>query len=263
MKRILTKTVIVFLLIGGIVMMQSCEENLETSDQTGINGTSSPSTSSSTNQQIITVNDDLQLWFKQNQAGAEGNVYFVYGPASPPLGIGSLQFKCPDKKFVRFVTNGFSGVQLKYISEMSYSTYVEQSTLDDDNIYLVLQVDLKGDGIIVPLNFNPEYQTGKWVNNGWDQGPIIKNTWQAWDLFKGLWWQGPPPDPDSGKELYSLEKWINMYPKAKIANFNTTTQGSIRIQAGSPVFGINFVGYLDNFHIKIKSLATSFDFERP
>lgn len=267
MKHILKITLVVFLLNVSIMILQSCEENLLTSNPADLN--SVKTTSTSTNfviDEITNCNMNTKKWLFQNTANAGGRISFVNEPISPFIGNGYVKFECPDKVFLRLSTNQFTGQQLKFISKMSFSTYVENRTLVIDDLYVTIQVDVNGDNKPdFPLVFNPVYQSGKYVNNGWDQGPIIDDTWQTWDMLKGVWWKGPPPpdpdDPQNPAPLFSLEKWIDMYPKATFSVIDQSTQGSIRFTAGSPVFGNDFIGYLDNFKITIKNQTKLFDFE--
>jgi hypothetical protein len=206
-----------------------------------------------------------QGWLYQPEKNGGGTVSFVHGPIPPLLGTGSVKFDCPNLATIRLSTNRFTGQQLKFIHQMSFSTYVEHRTGSTDNLYLVIQVDTSGDGVPdFPLVFNPIFQSGKYVNHGHDQGPIVDRTWQSWDCVKGMWWRGPTPDPFdpvNPAKLYSLEEWVGMYPRATFAVANKATQGSLRFSAGAPTFGKDFIAYLDKFQISIKNETTIFDFE--
>ena len=230
------------------------------------NGIATQSTSPNALVDVITeCNLPQKQWVFQPAQNGGGAVTFENQPISPLLGSGYVKFDCPNQAYIRLSSQRFIGQQLKFISAMSYSTYVVNRESEADNLYIVITVDTDGDKLPdMNLVFNPVYQSGKYVNGGHDQGPILLDTWQTWDCYKGVWWKGPDPspdDPNNPAKLYTLEKWASMYPKA---TFEVTqpTQGSIRFTAGSPVFGNNFVGYLDNFRITIKDQETISDFEK-
>jgi hypothetical protein len=261
MKRLMKSALGVVLCIGGMSLLQSCQEKLPTTTQTEISTYSAAASSSNALATLVT-NCDHPDWMTQNQAGASGLIEFVNGPDPAILGNGSLKFNCPDSKYLRYVTNKYLGLELKFINKMSFSTYVEESSVDNDNFYVSILVDL-GDGVPTPFVFNPKYQTDPWVNHGHDQGAVAKNVWQTWDMFKGVWWMGPDKDPESGGDLNTLDRWASIYPGAKIYVDTPATKGSIRFTTGGGpgVFGTNFIGYMDNFVIKTKNVFTAYDFE--
>ena len=214
----------------------------------------------------IVVNEaNLNGWEKHFPAGSLGTIHFVSGPNTPPLGNGSVEFNCPDKKLFRLKTDQFVGTLLSTITELSFSTNVQRRDSTVDNVFIVLQIDVNDDGIDdFPLVFNTQYQTGKYLQGlRPDQGPTKMNTWQNWDLLKGGWWRGGaiPVDPDNGGALSTLAGWIIQYPRATIMNKPAGVVGSIRINGGSPVFSGPFIGYADNFKIGINGVTKTFDFE--
>lgn len=205
-------------------------------------------------------------WEKQFPGGSLGTINFVNGPAIQPLGNGSVQFYCPDKKFFRLKTDQFVGTILSTITEFSYSTYIQKRDSTVDNVFVVLQIDINDDGIDdFPLVFNPQYQTGQFTQGVRpDQGATKMNTWQTWDLLRGGWWRGSannPINPNIGGAIYTLADWVNQYPNATIINRVGGVNGSIRLNGGAPVFIGPFIGYSDNFKIGINGVTTTFDFE--
>lgn len=214
---------------------------------------------------VVVSEANLNGWEKHFPAGSLGTINFVNGPAIQPLGNGSVQFYCPDKKLFRLKTDQFVGTLLSTITEFSYSTYIQKRDSTVDNVFIVLQIDINDDGIDdFPLVFNPVYQTGVFTQGlRPDQGATKMKTWQNWDLLNGGWWRGGavPVDPDHGGELFSLAAWINQYPRATIMNKVGGVPGSFRLNGGSPVFAGPFIGYVDNFKIGINGITTTFDFE--
>jgi hypothetical protein len=267
MKNILQNTLIVSIFIGCTMIVQSCKEKLSTTEiidpATPTTNLTSFTSNSSLSQQVVTVTDcNLNGWQRSQNSLALGTVTFVNGPNKPPSGIGSVQFNCPDMRFIRLKNDQFIGTLISDITELSYSTYVQISGAIVDNVFIVLQIDINNDGIVdFPVVFNPVYQTGHFVMGlGPDQGPIQMNIWQTWDLLNGVWWQGPTVDPDHGGVLFTLATLFNQYPDAKIMG-QANDPGSIRINGGTPVFAGPFLGNADSFKIGINGATKIFDFE--
>ena len=268
MKIILKTTMVVFLLIGSIVTIQSCEENLSIADQNMLRSAklskvTSVTTFSPVSGNVVTVTDcNLNGWLRFGAPGASGTIKLVDGPSIPTLGNGSVQFICPDQILIRLNNNFFNDTKLSNISKLSYSTYVQQSGSIADNIFIVIQLDINNDGIVdFPVVFNPIFQTGDYVQGlALDQGATLMNKWQTWDLLNGVWWRGPAPDPMNGGALFTLASLLNQYPNTIITN-QGDGPGSIRIGGGSPVFTGEFIGYADNFNIGINGVTTTYDFE--
>jgi len=272
MKKILHSTAVVFLSIGCITIIQSCEENLLTSNQSTTLSTTTSTTS--TTQNLVKVTDcnyDGTGWILKPANALNNSIYFVTGPSTPPLGIGSIKVNAPaDGTYKRILINSYSGLAFSDLVQFSYSTYVETACMVEniptDNFFLGVIID-PGDGTeSFPLVFNEVYQTGNWIINAKapDQGIQKMEVWQNWDLLNGVWWKGSstgtPIDPDHGGEYHSLKTWKKLYPKAKIGA--AIANGSIRISAGGPASLCDFTGYVDNFVIGFqKDNFKTFDFE--
>ena len=261
-KALFVRLIMVFISVGCLVIMQSCDEGTSapSQDQSGSNQTRLTARGGAT----TTVTDcDFLPWKIQGF----GLVYTDPGPSTPPLGNGSLYFDAPDQTFRRLGDNEFVGQKLKDITELSYSTYIINSEQDADNVFLTIQIDTIGDGVAdIPILFNPHYQSGIYVQEKeYDQGPISKYTWQNWDAVKGYWWigsfTGTPIDPDNLGKLYTLKQMIEKFPNATIQKQATGTALSMRLAAGGPASGLNFKGAADNFHIKTKLGVKTYDFE--
>jgi hypothetical protein len=268
MKRILNTTTIVILSIGAVAIMHSCGEKLavpENNVLTKLIPTELASARSNAllpQERIIVTICNPNIWETQKQVGATGTIKFVNGPSESQSGFGSLQFSCPDKKFLRLNTNQFLGTKLSDITRLSYSTYVEQSGSISDNIFIVIQTDINDDGTVdFPVVFNPIFQTGSYVEGiGPDQGTTQSNVWQNWNLLDGVWWRGDGPDPWNGGVLFTLATLVEQYPGARITN-QGGGPGSIRISGGAPYFSGAFIGYADNFQIGIDGVTKAYDFE--
>jgi len=218
-------------------------------------------------QNIVTVTDcNLNGWVKDQRGNSK--VRFIAGPATPPLGKGSLNINAPDaRSTVGRIRNGqYSGLLLSAITELSFSTFIEQrsSTVNpySDAPFLVLQVDANNDNIAeFHLVFDPSSQTQPYVQNRFpDQGITQVGIWQTWDMFHGGWFDGAD-DPQHGFPLFNLASFIAQHPNARILNDATQGGAAIRLSGGGPVSSGNFIGDIDNFRIGINGVATIYDFE--
>lgn len=111
---------------------------------------------------------------------------FVSGPATPPLGIGSLQLTTPTGADKVYLFNyDHIGTKLSDINAISYSTYRFAGNLQQVTA-LNMEVDYNGPeaaGGFTTLVFEPVYNT--------DQGPVVSSQWQDWDALNGgnaVWW---------------------------------------------------------------------------
>jgi hypothetical protein len=116
---------------------------------------------------------------------------FVPGPATPPLGTGSLQLQTdpglPTGAHKVFAFNyDHVGKPLSAIDAISYSTYRTTAGNPDQVTAINLQVDSNGaaEGGFTTLVFEPIYNTS--------QGAIVSTTWQTWNGIAGTWWSTRP-----------------------------------------------------------------------
>jgi hypothetical protein len=213
---------------------------------------------------------NLSGWVDQRNPNT--TISFTEAPTMPPLGEGSLEFHSPTGSLANFRSTSHHNTFLSSLTEFRYSTFIINRVNSTDNTYVVLQIDRTGDGLEDDrLLFEPRFQTGSYVAGiAPDQGPTINNTWQTWDMLKGIWWLGPPPrpNPEMGGIYFSLPSYINQYPDAKIVNqFIGGGTGGIRLNAGAPAafipayWGGNFKGYVDAFTIGVNGNTMIYDFE--
>jgi hypothetical protein len=183
-------------------------------------------------------------------AATTGSVSFVSGPATPPLGTGSVKLTVGSNgdSYPTLRQSGYNGVPIANLTAFSYSTYVEHTGSGGQAPYIDLKVDYTGDGQADDtLTFEPIYQTGQ---------PVALNTWQTWNALDGRWWSdnagGPPP-------FFSLPQYLAAHPTAKIVN---TATGGVRLAAGcGGAAWTNFVGYADALTIGISGSSNTFNFE--
>ena len=107
---------------------------------------------------------------------------FRFGPATPPLGVGSFEITTPSGGDKGYLFNfDHVGTKLSDIHELGYSTF---RTAGDAQqvVALNMQVDYNGDapGGFTTLVFEPVYNT--------DQGAVVSGQWQTWDADAGTWW---------------------------------------------------------------------------
>lgn len=195
-------------------------------------------------------------------SGSKG--LFVTGPGTPPSGVGSYQEEIgtDGDDAVRIRTAALNGALLSSITEMSYSTYV-QNAADSQAPYIRILIDRDGNGTTDDsLFFEPVYQNGTYTmlysqaaianQCGGNPACVTLDTWQTWDADAGAWWSAN--DSAGGPPLTTLAAYAAQYPGAKIA----TDAPAVRIQSGggAPTWN-NFVGNIDAFTVN----GTTYDFE--
>ncbi|HEX8681552.1 MAG TPA: thrombospondin type 3 repeat-containing protein [Ardenticatenaceae bacterium] len=123
-------------------------------------------------------------WVLYTRAGTPPTAgAFVTGPASPPLGVGSLRLTTATSSEKVFLFNyDHVGKPLAGISEISYATYRTAGT-GSQLPGLNMQVDFNGAaaGGFTTLVFEPIYNTA--------QGVVASGVWQTWNGYgSGRWW---------------------------------------------------------------------------
>ena len=188
-----------------------------------------------------------------------GTISFVNGPATPPLGSGSLQIALGpngDGK-AAVVYNGLAGTPLSSLTQITYSTYVQSNTSGQAPA-LELAIDNNGDGTRDDqLVFEPVYQTGNYpgvIQNG---GMVLLNTWQTWNGMTGGWWAAS--DETAGPSTYTLASYLAAHPTATI--IDEPTLGGVILTGGGGNTWNNFVGFADALTIGTASRTLTFNFE--
>ncbi|HSF45906.1 MAG TPA: T9SS type A sorting domain-containing protein [Chitinophagaceae bacterium] len=221
-------------------------------------------------QNIVTVTDcNLNGWLKQPIG--KSSLGFIKDGTNPPLGKGSLQFVVPEGgvfwpgDFVRFRNGQFSGTALSSLTELGYSTYIEERDTIADIHFLVVLSDINGDSSAEHnLVFDPRYQNPTFIKGTMpNQGNTKEYIWQNWDALHGGWFYGgnPDTDPDHNGPFFTLKEYLAQYPNASIRNDAAKGGPAIRLTAGGVVFKPNFLGSADNFKIGVNGNTTIYDFE--
>ncbi len=186
----------------------------------------------------------------------------VTGPATPPLGDGSLQLAvgADGGDAAQARNNAYDGELLRDLSQLVYSTYVQVDGSGGQAPYIILNVDYDGNGTTDDfLFFEPVYQSATFFPSN-PQGALVVGAWQTWDVRSGGWWSvastgGATP----GVGVKPLSAILDAEPDARLAN---DSSGSLRIVAG---FGDgawnNFLGNADELTVAFDGPFTTYDFE--
>jgi|tagenome__1003787_1003787.scaffolds.fasta_scaffold20644048_2 hypothetical protein len=179
-----------------------------------------------------------------------GNALFRTGPATPPLGAGSLEFTTPtgaDK--VTAFNFDHVGTALSAIDALGYSTY--RSAGNDQQVAsLNLQVDANGaaPGGFTTLVFEPVYNTG--------QGAVVSGQWQNWDSYQGgnaVWWSSNPIGAAPNRDTFPTWNAI------VAANPDAVVVGGYGVNQGSGNPGLTTAA--DALTIGHDGNTTTYDFE--
>jgi hypothetical protein len=211
--------------------------------------------------------NNLHGWQTRIVTGAgpvDPTISFVTGPGSPTCGTGSIEFKIgSDGDAAAELRNpNYAGVKVLDILSLSYTTYVQQ-WVDNQVPYLILNVDLDGDGIPDDLLFfEPVYQSATFFPSFPQSDPVL-GAWQTWDARNGGWWSvSGTAGANPGTDVKSLDTILASYPNAKIINSGTGL-GGLRIVTG---FGAGawegFIGNVDCMTISVDGIgSTTFNFD--
>jgi hypothetical protein len=181
---------------------------------------------------------------------AAGNAFFRSGPATPPLGTGSLEFVTPtgaDK--VTLFNYDHRNTSLADVSSMGYATYRSAGSAQQVAA-LNIEVDVNGaaTGGFTTLVFEPVYNT--------TQGAVVSGQWQTWDAYLGgnaIWWSSNPiPSAPNRDTFVSWNTIVAANPDAVIVGGYGVNQGS-----GNP----GLVTSVDALHFDTPHVNVTYDFE--
>ena len=131
-----------------------------------------------------------------NVCGSCQNGSMVYGPATPPLGVGSANIGTTPGNGAGAATIGttdLNGIALSALTALTYSTY---DTLNNGSQFPFLRLHISYTGTANgggagsdSLFFEPPYQTPATGNPSLPtQGNEVMNLWQNWNALAGGWW---------------------------------------------------------------------------
>ncbi len=205
-----------------------------------------------------------------NTPGGDGTFNFVTGPATPPIGTGSVHLNTGSsgEQTVQMRNGDWSGTPLSSLTTLGYSTY-GTSWNGGQMTYLTLYIDLDGDlsnGYEDRIFFEPEYSRAGYGNpfNVSPQPAPVLGVWQTWDCLHGMWYGENDFGP--GQDARPLSMYLALHPTARIVNQSpaqvpTAGQGSIRIAAGFASPGDVFDVNVDNFQISTASSGAVYNFD--
>ena len=179
----------------------------------------------------------------------------VTGPASPPLGMGSLQMTTGVATDKRYIMNyDHIGTLLSAITTFGYSTYGSSGT---QAITLQLQIDPDGAGPGVPrlgggaavnfatLNFEPYHDN-----------TVTPGVWQTWDgmMSASVWASNVAGDAGNGTQANpaTWAEFVAFYPAAVIS-------GGFGVNVGSGWPAVT--GHADALKIGYGGSTTTYDFD--
>lgn len=193
---------------------------------------------------------------------------FMIGPATPPLGVGSLELMttgAADK--ITLFNYDHIGTRLATVNEIRYSTYRTIGTLQQATS-LNIQVNPNGpnNGTFATLVYEPVYNPS--------QGAVQNGIWQAWDAFdsgNALWW--------ATRDLYDAGNvLIACNPNGALANLpqcagklyvswativaglpNAFISGGLGLNQGSG--GDALTSSVDGLTIGVPSYSITYDFD--
>jgi hypothetical protein len=215
----------------------------------------------------VVVNDRHPEGWAFLLTSATGVGEFVDGPATPPLGMGSVRLTTGAHGHLSAQLRNplFRGTRLADLTALTYTTYAMQ--WDGQALpYIMLNVDLNGDGVFDLtdddlLFFEPAYQTPATGNLALpDQGPTLLHTWQHWDALGGGWWSlHGIAAAIPGNGVKSLQQYLAAQPEATIVN-TIRGAGGVRLVVGFGAEQDEFDGNVDAFTIGVQGDDITYHF---
>ncbi len=204
---------------------------------------------------VVRPGDVGTSWLAGSRPG--GTSSFVTGPATAPLGVGSLQFTTASSSASAELLNySFIGTPLANFDAISYRAYRASSSTNPttQTVALALEVDVNGPdtaGGFATLIFEPDYQSG-------GNAAMQTDTWQTWDAYQGgnaIWW-ATKDIPGAPVAFNTFVPWSVILA----ANPQATIMGGVGLFVGSGWDG-QFTGYGDALRIGVGGNTTTYNFE--
>jgi hypothetical protein len=191
-----------------------------------------------------------------NDVYLTSNQLFVDGPATPPLGGGSLRFTLDSTENADRVellrTTQYDGTLLRDVRDIQFSTFEQANAgnlTPQQPAYLRLSLDNDGNGTTDDsLFFYP-------ANNG----TVQQGTWQTWDASNGVWGVNGDPGP---ADSVTLDNYVVAHPDATIVeNADSTVPaepdgGTAFLVGGGDASQMNGSYFLDNITIRTADAAS-------
>jgi len=190
-------------------------------------------------------------------ATGSSSLNFVNGPATPPCGTGSAEFRIDSTgaSNATLANVNYNNTMLSDLTALSYNTFVSSAPSSGGQaVFIALSLDLDGNGSVDDtIYFEPRLQGTT----------VTLNTWQSWNALTGLWWSQNSIAGATQAAPKSLADYLAAHPNARIVNLSTGV-GGVQLIAGNGGAGDwgNFVGNADCFTIGVSGGdTTTFDFE--
>jgi hypothetical protein len=200
--------------------------------------------------QTVTVSKcNMNGWHALKNNG-NNDAFLDLDPNSAPGAPGSGRLKVGKNgdTYASFTTgNNYKQSLLSSITELKYSTFVQQNGGKNLAPFISLDVDYDGDASAEDTwIFEPASQST----------PVVLNTWQTWNALSGKWYSakgllrsGP------GAKATTLTALIQAKPSARLLNAHT-----IKFMAGTKKNAWeDFDGNIDNVIIGVSNQSTTFD----
>lgn len=171
-------------------------------------------------------------WVLYTRAGTPASsAAFVNGPATPPMGCGSLHLTTVlGSEKVQLFNYDHVGKSLGAINAISYSTYRTAALNPAQVASLNVEIDFNGPaaGGFSTLVFEPTYNPS--------QGALVNGVWQNWDAKAGNWWSTQPINGQpAGAAIANLRTWAQIVANNPAA----TILGGVGINQGSGNNGVD------------------------
>ncbi|MCW5853098.1 MAG: hypothetical protein KIT87_23725, partial [Anaerolineae bacterium] len=179
---------------------------------------------------------------------------FVFGPATPPLGLGSARLTAVGPAGGELLAApAFLGTRFDQITSLQYSTYVDPSSPS------TVQVPALQFGVDYNLTDGNTSFQGRLTFEPYFTETITKGVWQTWSPLTGKWWASGAPGNTVCPQANPCT-WAQVLTAFPNAGIHTTPGfGLVGFKAGSG--WPSFDGNVDAFTFGTVPLVTTFDFE--
>lgn len=188
----------------------------------------------------------------------------VFGPGTPPLGVGSAQLATgtDGSESSQIRNSNYAGTLLSSLTSLSFCTYMTVNNGQQFPYMTLFLNNSSGTTVDDEIFFEPPYQTHSSGNPSLpDQGNTQLNTWQCWNALEGGWWSNNGiAGANPGVEVQSLATYEAAEPNATIVN-PSTGPGGVRLAVGFASPTDNFDGNVDAVVIRVNSTTKTYDFE--
>lgn len=193
----------------------------------------------------------------------DGFVGFVFGPGTPPAGVGSAELSTgTDGAATAELRNPiFAGTRLRDLTCFVYWTY---DRINNGSQWPFIMLDINytgGEGVDDLLFFEPTFQNpagGSILCP--DQGLPVLDTWQRWNALGGCWWSANGTGGlNPGTGVKPLSHYLAVVPDATIVNFGAL--GGVRLVHGQASPEDVFDGNVDLASIGVGPTIYTYNFE--